>query len=81
MRLARVDRGDTFGARAKLALIRLVIGREPFDIIKTLSYRPALLGAPIAPLTQAVMRGSSAWSVGERELMAAFVSRQNQCLF
>jgi len=27
------------------------------------------------------MRGPSAWTVGERELFAAFVSRLNQCLF
>jgi len=28
-----------------------------------------------------VMRGPSPWSVGERELFAAFVSRLNQCVF
>ena len=28
-----------------------------------------------------VMRGPSDWSVGERELFAAFVSRLNQCHF
>jgi hypothetical protein len=27
------------------------------------------------------MRGPSQWSVGERELFAAFTSRLNQCLF
>jgi len=27
------------------------------------------------------MRGPSMWSVGERELFAAFVSRLNQCVF
>jgi len=27
------------------------------------------------------MRGESEWSVGERELFAAFVSCQNQCPF
>jgi hypothetical protein len=25
------------------------------------------------------MRGPSAWSVGDRELMAAFVSKMNEC--
>ena len=33
------------------------------------------------PGTQAVMRGPSEWSIGERELFAAFVSRLNQCDF
>jgi len=27
------------------------------------------------------MRGPSTWSVGERELFAAFTSRLNQCVF
>jgi hypothetical protein len=32
-------------------------------------------------LTQQVMRGPSPWSLGERELFAAFVSRVNRCPF
>jgi hypothetical protein len=31
--------------------------------------------------TQAVLRGPSPWSVGERELFAAFTSKLNQCVF
>ncbi len=31
--------------------------------------------------TQAVMRGPSPLSPGQRELIAAFVSRRNQCVF
>ena len=31
--------------------------------------------------THALMRGPSEWTVGERELFAAFVSRVNQCPF
>jgi hypothetical protein len=30
---------------------------------------------------QQVMRGPSAWSVADRELMAAFVSKTNACEF
>jgi hypothetical protein len=30
---------------------------------------------------QEVMRGPSAWSVADRELMAAYVSRVNACEF
>ena len=81
MRLQKVDDGHAFPERMKLAVIRLVTRKEPYDIIKTLSYRPSLLGKPMSALTQAVMRGPSDWSVGERELFAAFVSRLNQCLF
>jgi uncharacterized peroxidase-related enzyme len=32
-------------------------------------------------LTHEAMRGSSAWSVGDRELMAAYVSKMNECNF
>lgn len=59
-------------------------GRTGFvsDIGRALSYRPAFFGAPISELFQQVMRDpASEWSVGERELMAAFVSAQNQCPF
>jgi len=28
-----------------------------------------------------VMRGPSDWSIGERELFAAFTSKLNQCVF
>lgn len=31
--------------------------------------------------TQESMRGPSHWSVGDRELMAAYVSKQNECRF
>ena len=81
MRLQKVDHGHSLGQKLKLTFMRLVTGREPYDIIKTLAYRPELLGNPLNALTQAVMRGPSEWSVGERELFAAFVSRLNQCLF
>jgi hypothetical protein len=32
-------------------------------------------------VTHEAMRGRSAWSVGDRELMAAFVSKMNECEF
>ncbi len=51
------------------------------DILRVLTYRPELFGAPFSQLLQEVMRGPSSWSVGERELFAAFVSSQNQCRF
>jgi len=35
----------------------------------------------LAEFTQGVMRGPSPLSPGERELIAAFTSQRNQCLF
>jgi len=60
--------------------LRLVAGAVP-DIVRTMLYRPEWFGTRFSALTQQVMRGPSEWSVGERELFAAFVSRQNQCPF
>lgn len=81
MRLAKVDSGHTFGARMKLRMMRLVMGMDPPDIVKTLSYRPDIWGDAMNRLTQAVMRGRSAWPVADRELFASFVSSRNQCVF
>ena len=81
MRLRRVEHGHGFGQRLKLMLIRLLGRRRVPDVVKTLLYRPELWGRPMCDWTQAVMRGPSDWSVGERELFAAFTSRLNQCVF
>jgi hypothetical protein len=81
MRLRNAESGHRLPQRLKLRLIRLLSGYEPPDILKTLLYRPEFFGRPISELTQRVMRGPSEWSVGERELFAAFVSRLNQCPF
>ncbi len=81
MRLQKVERGHRVPELLKLMLIRLVSGRRVPDVVKTLLYRPEFFGRPICDWTQAVMRGPSPWSVGERELFAAFTSRLNQCPF
>jgi hypothetical protein len=51
------------------------------DVRRVLSHRPEIFGAPFSAALQRVMRGPSAWSAGERELFAAFVSARNQCPF
>lgn len=81
MRLAKVEHGHRFRERLKIGLIRLVTRRRVVDIIRTLLYRPEFFGTPISAWTQAVMRGPSDWTVGERELFAAFASRLNHCRF
>jgi hypothetical protein len=64
-----------------LAVIRETLTERDFDVVRTMSYRPELFGRPFSAALQRVMRGPSDWSVGERELFAAFVSCRNQCPF
>ena len=81
MRPGILDRG--YGRRVKLlfALIRLVSGHPVPDAAKLVFYRPDFYGARMKELTHEAMRGPSAWSVGDRELMAAYVSKVNECAF
>jgi hypothetical protein len=44
-------------------------------------YRPDFYGTPMREIAQEAMRGPSAWSVADRELMAAIVSKMNECEF
>lgn len=80
MRLARVHSSHRLRDRALLGIIRLVQGHAP-GVVRTLLYRKEFFGRPWSELTQQVMRGPSQWSVGEREIFAAMVSRFNQCVF
>jgi len=80
VRLGNVERGH-LPDRLLYALIRTMSGFRAPDVVRTLRYRRAFFGAPHTAHTQAVMRGPSSWSVGERELFAAFVSRLNRCEF
>jgi hypothetical protein len=64
-----------------LELIRSERGTEPPDVLKTLHYRPELFGRPFSDTLDLAMNGASDWSVGERELFAAFVSYVSQCPF
>jgi hypothetical protein len=48
------------------------------DVIKLVKYRADFYGGPMQGVTHEAMRGPSAWSVGDRELMAAFVAKTNE---
>jgi hypothetical protein len=64
-----------------LKLIGLFLGGDAPDVVRTLLYRPEFFGRPFRELIQQRLRGPSAWTVGERELFAAFVSDLNKCKF
>ncbi|MGV9799745.1 carboxymuconolactone decarboxylase family protein [Mycobacterium sp. NPDC003449] len=81
MRLPVLDHGHTLGRKAILTLIRVVSRQPVVDAVKLVMYRPEFYGAAAGELTQQAMRGPSTWSVGDRELMAAYVSKANACPF
>jgi uncharacterized peroxidase-related enzyme len=49
-------------------------------ILSLFAYRPETAG-PLNALAETLLRGPSALTRGERELIAAFVSKQNECVF
>jgi hypothetical protein len=81
MRLDNVSHGHTFGKRMLLRMIRVLMGTNPPDVLRTLFYRPAFFGDPFSTFLQSVMRGPSYWTVGERELYAAYTSHLEACHF
>ncbi len=81
MRLRILDSGHGFGTKALFALIRTVSRQPVLDVIKLVKYRADFYGGPMQGLTHEAMRGPSTWSVGDRELMAAFVAKTNHCEF
>lgn len=81
MRLDVLDRGHRLPAKALFVMIHLMSRHRAPDVVKTLRYRPEFFGARMSEVFQQVMRGPSKWSIGDRELMAAYVSRINSCEF
>ena len=81
MRLTILDSGHGFGTKALFGLIRTVSRQPVLDVIKLVKYRADFYGGPMGRVTHEAMRGPSAWSVADRELMAAFVAKTNQCEF
>lgn len=81
MRLDILNRGYRPGTKVLFALIRLFSGHPVPDAAKLVFYRPDFYGAQAKTFTHEAMRGPSAWSVADRELMAAFVSKVNDSAF
>jgi uncharacterized peroxidase-related enzyme len=81
MRPDVLNRGYKPATKLLFATIRLFSGRSLPDAAKLVFYRPDFYGNPAKRLTHLAMRGPSAWSVADRELMAAVVSQANKCTF
>jgi uncharacterized peroxidase-related enzyme len=81
MRLDVLNRGYRPGTKLLFALIQL-LSRQPVpDAAKLVFYRPDFYGSRAKEFTHEAMRGPSAWSVADRELMAAYVSTVNESTF
>jgi AhpD family alkylhydroperoxidase len=81
MRLGVLNNGYRPGTKLLFAVIRLV-SRQPLpDAAKLVFYRPDFYGSLAKEFTHQAMRGPSAWSVADRELMAAYVATVNESAF
>ena len=81
MRLDILNHGYRPRTKLLFAIIQL-FSRQPVpDAAKLVFYRPDFYGALAKKFTHEAMRGPSAWSVGDRELMAAYVSTVNESAF
>jgi uncharacterized peroxidase-related enzyme len=81
MRPDILNRGYRPGTKMLFAIIRVFSGRPLPDAAKLVFYRPDFYGGRAKEFTQEAMRGPSDWSVADRELMAAFVAKANECAF
>jgi uncharacterized peroxidase-related enzyme len=81
MRPDILNRGYSPATKLLFAAIRIFSGHPVPDAGKLVFYRPGFYGARAKNFTHEAMRGPSAWSVGDRELMAAYVSTVNASAF
>jgi uncharacterized peroxidase-related enzyme len=81
MLLNQVDLSGRVNDRLLLRMISWASGkrRRGRSTFRANLNHQVYFGASMGAWTQAAMRGPSAWSIGERELMAALVSKWNTC--
>lgn len=81
MRLGILNNGYKPQTKLLFTAVRLFSGQPMPDAAKLVFYRPDFYGARAKEFTHEAMRGKSAWSVADRELMAAYVSKVNSSAF
>ena len=80
MRLKKLQSGHKLRQKIQMLLMRLG-NYTLFDVNRALMYRPEFFGEAMGKLQVDLNRGDSSWSLAERELFCAFVSKMNGCLF
>lgn len=81
MLLTELDRHGRANDRVLNRFISFAAAVRPSGAPPFTFRNKALFGVSIGAWTQAAMRGPSAWSVGERELLAAMIAKWNACAF
>lgn len=80
MFLKDVETHEGTGHHAELIRRVRQSGAPPSGLWHLFAFKPEMTEA-LAQFTQAAMRGPSPLPPGMRELIAAFTSRRNQCVF
>jgi len=80
VRLEAPSREHRLRERIIQRVIRLRLDAVP-DVILACQHRPAFFGKPWLSWVEAALRGSSEWTQGDQELIAALVSDRNRCTF
>ena len=81
MRLKTVEQGRQIRQKLMLGMMRFMIGVRVPDVLRLILHRSEFFGQPYYIWTESIMRGPSEWSVGQRELFAAFTSHLNKCQY
>ena len=81
MRLPRLNTEFKLAHKLKMKMMSVMGRREVPDVVKLHYYRYDFFGKHLGKMFQEAMRGPYAWSVFDREMIAAFVSHLNQCVF
>lgn len=79
LRLPSLEHGHAGAKRLLIRAVERVGGVRFDDVARTSLYRPGFFGRSWLRFTCSLLRGPSDWTPGERELLAAFVSRRNEC--
>lgn len=80
MFLSEIEGNEGGGGYAELIRLLRGMGAAPPQIFHMFAFRPQATDH-LARFTQEAMRGESPLSPGMRELIAAFTSQENHCLF
>jgi uncharacterized peroxidase-related enzyme len=81
MRLTILEHGHRMRARLFIRLAKRLTGQRIDAVAQMALYRPRFFGGPMFALGADILRGPSYWTPAEREFLAVFVSRLNDCPF